>query len=200
MAPLRLLCAASLLLAAAPAAAQSAATSIARWRPFVAEASRRFGIPVDWIEAVMRAESGGRTRIDGHPITSPAGAMGLMQLMPGTWTEMRDALDLGGDPYDPHDNIAAGTAYLRLLYRRFGYPGLFAAYNAGPGRYAAYLAGRRTLPTETRRYLAQLESEPRKGSEKLAAPAPLFAIRAGEATNVSAPSDSGGMFAIRENR
>ena len=60
--------------------------------------------------------------------------MGLMQLMPGTWSEMRLMLGLGGDPFEPHDNIMAGTAYLRMVYDRFGYPGLFAAYNAGPGR------------------------------------------------------------------
>jgi soluble lytic murein transglycosylase-like protein len=80
--------------------------------------------------------------------------MGLMQLMPGTWSDMRLALGLGRDPHDPADNIAAGTFYLRLMYERFGYPGLFAAYNAGPERYSAYLSGRRGLPAETRAYVA----------------------------------------------
>ena len=79
--------------------------------------------------------------------------MGLMQLMPGTWSDMRVALGLGDDPFDPHDNILAGAFYLRLLYDRFGYPGLFAAYHAGPARYAAALSGQRPLPLETRRYL-----------------------------------------------
>jgi len=77
-----------------------------------------------------------------------------MQLMPGTWSDMRLALGLGPDPHDPADNIAAGTYYLRLMYERFGYPGMFAAYNAGPGRYSAYLSGRRGLPVETRAYVA----------------------------------------------
>ena len=113
----------------------------------------RFGVPTAWIERVMRAESGGRTMLAGRPITSRAGAMGLMQLMPGTWAEMRSAHALGADPHDPRDNILAGTAYLRAMYDRFGYPGLFAAYNAGPARYAAYLAGRGPLPGETRAYL-----------------------------------------------
>jgi hypothetical protein len=40
-----------------------------------------------------------------------------------------------------------------MMYDRFGYPGLFAAYNAGPGRYAVHLAGDRTLPAETIAYL-----------------------------------------------
>ena len=79
--------------------------------------------------------------------------MGLMQLMPGTWADMRSRLRLGSDPHAPRDNILAGTFYLRLMHDRFGYPGLFAAYNAGPERYAAVLAGRQSLPRETRAYL-----------------------------------------------
>ena len=129
---------------------------MARWRPFVAEASRRFGVPAAWIERVMRAESGGRAVLGGRPVTSRAGAMGLMQLLPRTWAEMRSAHGLGPDPYDPRDNILAGAAYLAWLYRRFGYPGLFGAYNAGPGRYEAWLSGRRALPDETRTYLARV--------------------------------------------
>src|SRR3546814_9386866 len=52
------------------------------------------------------------------------------------------------------------TFYLRLMYERFGYPGLFAAYNAGPARYAAHLRTGRTLPGETRSYLATLARTP----------------------------------------
>ena len=104
----------------------------------------------------MLAESAGLTMLGGRPITSRAGAMGLMQLMPATWREMRAALDLGTDPHGPRDNIAAGACYLRRMYDRFGYPGLFAAYNAGPERYADHLATRRQLPGETRAYLAML--------------------------------------------
>ncbi|MFA5969174.1 MAG: lytic transglycosylase domain-containing protein [Sphingomonas sp.] len=144
------------LLVAAPAAADP----VDRWRAEIAEASARFGVPVAWIERVMRAESSGKTMLNGRPITSRAGAMGLMQLMPATWAAMRAAHALGGNPHDPHDNIFAGTAYLRAMYDRFGYPGLFAAYNAGPGRYAAHLASGRALPTETRAYLAQVSGTP----------------------------------------
>ncbi|TCU54703.1 transglycosylase-like protein with SLT domain [Novosphingobium sp. PhB57] len=130
--------------------------AVSRWHAEIAEASQRFGIPEVWIEQVMSAESRGRTTLDGHPIRSVAGAMGLMQLMPGTWAEMRARLGLGGDPDAPRDNILAGTAYLREMYDRFGYPGLFAAYNAGPRRYAAALASGRRLPAETRAYLASV--------------------------------------------
>ncbi len=134
----------------------AAAASVDRWSAFISEASVRFGIPEPWIRRVMRAESGGHTMLGGRPITSHAGAMGLMQLMPATWSAMRTRLGLGQDPHDPRDNILAGTAYLRAMYNRFGYPGLFAAYNAGPGRYAAHLAGRRGLPAETRAYVAAI--------------------------------------------
>jgi hypothetical protein len=81
--------------------------------------------------------------------------MGLMQIMPATWAELRERYNLGNDPYDPHDNILAGTAYLRELLDRYGSPGVFAAYNAGPSRYEQYLAGG-TLPDETRAYVAKL--------------------------------------------
>jgi soluble lytic murein transglycosylase-like protein len=104
----------------------------------------------------MQAESGGRTMLDGRPITSRAGAMGLMQVMPDTYEETRRAHGLGPNPHDPHDNILAGTAYLRAMYDRYGYPGLFAAYNAGPDRYDEHLHDGRPLPAETRAYLAAI--------------------------------------------
>jgi soluble lytic murein transglycosylase-like protein len=137
---------------AGPAAAQP----VNRWNGHIAEASARFGVPEEWIRRVLRAESGGRTMLDGRPIKSRAGAMGLMQLMPGTWADMRAAHGLGTEPHDPHDNIVAGTAYLRAMYERFGYPGVFAAYNAGPARYARHLATGRNLPPETVAYVAAL--------------------------------------------
>jgi len=138
--------------------AQSTATSpishvelATRFAPFVAEASRRYGIPAAWIRAVMQAESVG----DVHA-TSPVGAMGLMQIMPDTWTELRRRYHLGDDPYDPHDNIMAGVAYLQELRDRYGSPGFLAAYNAGPARWEDHLATGRPLPAETRAYLTRL--------------------------------------------
>ena len=128
MASLRIVAATLMLTAGTP----SAAETVADWHLYSTEASLHFGVPVRWIERVMRAESDGRTTADGHPIRSRAGAIGLMQLMPATWRSMRLALGLGTDPDNPRDNILAGTFYLRLLYERFGYPGLFAAYDAGP--------------------------------------------------------------------
>jgi soluble lytic murein transglycosylase-like protein len=115
---------------------------------------------------VIRIESNGEQLRHGRPVLSRAGAMGLMQLMPATWHDMRSALGLGPDPHDPANNILAGTLYLRLLYDRFGYPGLFGAYNAGPTRYAAYLTGAHALPSETRAYLAATAArEPARARE-----------------------------------
>lgn len=152
MASLRTIFVAILLAASPPAHADP----VDMWRPHIAEASSRFGIPERWIILVMRAESDGKTMRNGRPITSHAGAMGLMQLMPGTWGLMRDTYGLGPNPHAPRDNIIAGTAYLRMMYDRFGYPGLFGAYNAGPGRYASYLRGKSRLPAETRAYMASV--------------------------------------------
>jgi cell division protein FtsN len=125
------------------------------WGPYIQEAAARFDVPERWIRAVMRVESGGRTMMNGRPITSPAGAMGLMQVMPFTYEELRQRYGLGPDPYEPRDNILAGTAYLREMYDQFGSPGFLAAYNCGPGCFGEFLAGdRRQLPAETRRYVS----------------------------------------------
>lgn len=121
-------------------------------------------MPEAWIRHVIRAESGGRTHLNGRPITSRAGAMGLMQLMPATWAEIRARLRLGSDPHDPRDNILAGTFYLAEMHDRFGYPGLFAAYNAGPARYARHLATGEALPAETRAYVAQVAADASPGA------------------------------------
>jgi len=127
-----------------------------RWEPFIAEAAKRFAIPQDWIRAVMRSESGGRTTLGERPITSSAGAMGLMQLMPGTYSDMRSRYGLGTDSYDPHDNVLAGAAYLRLMYQQYGYPSLFAAYNAGPARFGGCLLRGQSLPNATLAYVGSI--------------------------------------------
>ena len=152
---LRSAVAALAIVLAAPAVGQGA-TDAALVRsisiaPFVAEASLRFGLPSEWIYAVIRAESAGRV----HAV-STAGAMGLMQLMPGTWARQRTRFALGTDPFDPRDNILAGTSYLREMHDRYGAAGFLAAYNAGPGRYEEWRDRGRTLPAETRAYVAKL--------------------------------------------
>ena len=65
---------------------------IKRWDPIVVAAAKKFHVSQDWIRSVMRMESGGRTMLDARfPITSYAGAMGLMQVMPQTYRDMRAA-------------------------------------------------------------------------------------------------------------
>jgi soluble lytic murein transglycosylase-like protein len=125
--------------------------SVFPFAAFVTEASKRFGVPEQWIRAVLHVESGAKQRA-----RSSKGAMGLMQIMPKTWTELRARYGLGADPYDPRDNILAGAAYIRELYDRYGAPGFLAAYNAGPGRYERHLATGRPLPEETQAYVATL--------------------------------------------
>jgi soluble lytic murein transglycosylase-like protein len=177
-----------------PAAALGQTPQIVRSVPadpfaaFVTEAAQRFGVPESWLRAVMRVESAGEVRA-----ISPAGAMGLMQIMPTTWVDLRTRHRLGSDPYDPRDNILAGAAYLREMHDRYGSPGFLAAYNAGPGRYDEYLASGRALPAETRAYVAALA--PVIGGGEIAGPAivaaadplawtraPLFIAHSGSTT------------------
>jgi soluble lytic murein transglycosylase-like protein len=136
---------------ASPASAQdlSRAESTDRLAKIIEEASDRFAVPASWIRAVIQIESGG----DRHAI-SPRGAMGLMQLMPGTWVELGVRHGLGLDPFDPRDNVFAGTAYLREMHDRFGSVGFLAAYHAGPSRYEHHLATGQPLPPDTVAYVA----------------------------------------------
>jgi soluble lytic murein transglycosylase-like protein len=201
---------AAALLCASPAQADS----IARWQPYVSEASLRFGIPEDWIRRVMHAESRGQTMRQGKPIRSRVGAMGLMQIMPKTWAGLTVRYSLGSNPDDPRANILGGTAYLREMYDAFGYPGLFAAYNAGPGRYASYKAGRSRLPGETIAYVASITgsrpqspsavSKPANEDAKIAAASPpptlFFVTRTAPKSPVVDPPVASGndLFAIQK--
>jgi soluble lytic murein transglycosylase-like protein len=117
----------------------------AAFRALVEEAARRYGLDPALVDAVVRTESG-----YDPSATSPAGAMGLMQLMPAT------ARALGvADPYDPVQNVHGGVRYLRGLVDRFGDVTLaLAAYNAGPGAVARH-GGVPPYP-ETRAYVERV--------------------------------------------
>jgi soluble lytic murein transglycosylase-like protein len=156
--------------------AMNAKKLIGRWKIFVEEASKRTRLPSDWIRAVLMEESGGRTMMaENTPIKSSMGAMGLMQLMPATWNEMKTIYKLGSDPNDPRDNILAGAAYLRILYWEYGYPGMFAAYNDGPGMIEAHRRLEETLPNETGMYVLDIASILRTGARGgLRYTSPLF--------------------------
>ncbi|WP_303719198.1 lytic transglycosylase domain-containing protein [Brevundimonas naejangsanensis] len=163
----------------------------------ITEAARRFGLPPHWIRAVMKQESGFNPRA-----TSRAGAMGLMQVMPATYAELRRRHGLGADPYDPRDNILAGAAYLRELHDRFGLEGMLPAYNAGPGRYLQHRDEGRPLPLETRDYVARIELRDGMAtpsdSARIAAKAPIDPYRGPLFPDAPHPSDpaSAGLFVL----
>ncbi|MGK9166698.1 lytic transglycosylase domain-containing protein [Inquilinus limosus] len=181
---------------AIPVRAELASSIAARaqdlWSANIAEASRRFGVPESWIRAVMRVESGG----DSHAVSSK-GAMGLMQIMPETWAELRGRYGFGADPYDPRDNIQAGAAYLREMHDRYGYPGLFAAYNAGPRHMDEHLSEGRALPAETQAYLAAFghADVARQRLTAIASTVSLFVDLHGTGRGAAfRPSSAGGLF------
>lgn len=162
------------------------------WAAYVAEASRRFGVPERWIQAVMRAESGGLASA-----ISPAGAMGLMQVMPATYAGLRARYGLGANPYDARDSILAGAAYLREMHDRYGSPGFLAAYNAGPERLEEHLATGRPLPAETQRYVAAVAPGIVAGAPDQPAEGPP-AVRIGTQAAGAVPAQSGdALFAVR---
>jgi len=147
------------------------------WGPYIREAAARYRVPDRWVRAVMQQESGGEQQA-----TSPVGAMGLMQVMPATYEELRVRHRLGDDPYDPHNNVLAGTAYIREMYDRYGAPGFLAAYNAGPDRVDSYLAGRARLPDETVNYLAAITPNLGNGVPRSGPFAVYASARSGRAT------------------
>lgn len=115
----------------------------------VEAASKMFGVNPKLIHSVIRHESGYNPRA-----VSPAGAMGLMQLIPGTAKRMGVS-----DAFDPQDNIMGGTKYLRLLLDMFGGNPVHAvaAYNAGEGRVIKY-NGIPPFP-ETKQYVARVMND-----------------------------------------
>ncbi|WP_338331135.1 lytic transglycosylase domain-containing protein [Rhizorhapis sp. SPR117] len=149
------------MLAAVPAVA----ATVHPYGAYVTEAAARFGIPEAWIWAVMRAESNGdRTAI------SRAGAMGLMQIMPGTWGNLTATYGLGDNPWDVRANIHAGAAYLRAMFDRYGdLTAALAAYNAGPSRVDNWRRRGLPLPPETIAYVTKVA--PMLGTASIASPA-----------------------------
>jgi len=111
----------------------------------VEEDAAENGLPVEFFARVIWQES----RFNARAV-SRAGAQGIAQFMPRTadWHGL-------ADPFDPIESLRHSASYLRDLRNRFGNLGLAAAgYNAGPGRVSEWLAGNRTLPSETRNYVA----------------------------------------------
>ena len=117
----------------APAASPAPAAEVTRPAATPLEladaAAMKYGLPPSLVRSVMSAESAGR-----QTAVSPKGAIGLMQLMPGT------AKDLGVNPHDPVENVDGGTRYLRDLLVKYDFQlwHALAAYNAGPGAVEKY--------------------------------------------------------------
>ena len=112
----------------------------------ISQVEREYGLPLGIVDAVIYQESRGRMNA-----VSPKGALGLMQLMPGT------AAQLGVNPYDADQNIRGGARYLRQQIDRFGsIPLALAAYNAGPGAVLRY--GGIPPYRETQNYVATILS------------------------------------------
>jgi hypothetical protein len=167
------------------------------WGPYIRQASQRFDVPETWIREVMRQESGGRPQA-----TSRAGAMGLMQVMPGTYRELQARYALGPDPYHPWNSVMAGTAYIREMYELYGSPGFLAAYNAGPRRFEDYLWGGRGLPGETRNYVARVGPRIAAAAPNRRAPPEIYAA-AEIPTDIPAgprPGNRATMLALRDQR
>lgn len=135
-------------LAGEPLAAVSPSPACA---PHAAEAAARSALPATVILRVMHVESRGRANA-----ISPKGAMGCMQIMPSTWRYLTARYALGSDPWNARFNMIGGALYLAELARQFGFPGAYAAYNAGPARYARHVRGDGRLPAETVAYVASL--------------------------------------------
>jgi cell division septation protein DedD len=178
------------------------------WGPYIREASARFDVPQLWIRSVMHVESGGNEYLNGQLITSGAGAMGLMQVMPATYDELRQQYNLGDDPFDPHNNILAGVAYMREMYDIYGSPGFLAAYNAGPNRLDDYLSNNRPLPDETRHYVAMIGPNIVGVSPMHRSPAEQYAmnalptyippgVRYGRVTQFASRNGGGGRVPVR---
>ncbi len=107
-------------------------------------AARSSRIPHDFLTRLIWQESSFRPHV-----TSPAGAQGIAQFMPGTAQE-RGLLN----PFDPEQAIPKAAEFIADLNSQFGNLGLAAAaYNGGPARVASWLAGQGGLPSETRNYV-----------------------------------------------
>lgn len=115
------------------------------YEDLILAAATKYEVDPDLVRKVMRVESGGRA-----DALSPKGAIGPMQLMPGT------AKDLNVNPFDPAQNIDGGVRYLAQQVKRFGPEGGLAAYNGGPGRFERVGRNISRMPQESQNYVGKV--------------------------------------------
>jgi soluble lytic murein transglycosylase-like protein len=156
------------------AAARSAASavgiawlpqSVKRWSPEIEKAARAYDVDPELLAIVTMVESNGDAKA-----VSPAGAVGLVQVMPKTAAKIAAARgEAAGDLRDPTTNLALGASYLAEQLHAFGTVELAAAaYNAGPDAVSAWLDGRADLSEETLHYKAKIAKlwQARRGAER----------------------------------
>ena len=116
----------------------------------VERVARSYRLDADLLRGMIWVES----RFDPKA-TSPAGAKGLMQLMPATSRSLADQLGRRSRPYNAEFNVTAGALYLRKMIDRFDgdVDKAIAAYNAGPGNVSKWTRGGRRLPERSRSYV-----------------------------------------------
>ena len=141
-----------------------------KFQPYISTYSQEYDIPEEIIFSVIKIESGFRASV-----TSYAGAMGLMQIMPDTFEWLTGEFHLNENLtsamlFDPEVNIRYGTYYLRYLKNKFGdWNTVLAAYNAGEGNVTKWLADKQysndgktlhTIPLdETDKYVKKVNNE-----------------------------------------
>jgi len=162
----------------APGSSPFATPSAVDLNDVVQSASGRYRLDPDLVRSVIKAESGFNVRA-----LSPKGAQGLMQLMPGTASQL-------GVPnaFDPQANVEGGTKYLRELLERYNFDLVkaLAAYNAGPLRVEQF--GGVPPYYETRAYVARVvrDFNKKKAAEEKATPGPAPGITTGASRHASA--------------
>jgi hypothetical protein len=189
------------------AAGEQPPCDVDQWRGDIEKAADRFHVDEELIRAVVRVESGGCEHLGGRPISSASGAMGLMQLMPSTWAVYRARLRLGADPYNPRDNILAGSAYLYDLIQKLGFFDGLAAYFAGAETILHTQTDHTRVSHATLRYVRDVleiiisDTATQSSSARRTTPSsvPVFAIRRSkEPHNESLlESTASALFAIR---
>jgi soluble lytic murein transglycosylase-like protein len=129
-----------------PPPADCPPVTAAAMRPIIDREATKQKVDAGLVRAVVEAESA-----YSPCAVSPVGAMGLMQLMPATAESLQVT-----DPYDPSQNITAGTQYLKQMLERYGgdIAKALAAYNAGPARVDA-AGGVPPIP-ETQEYVRKI--------------------------------------------